>query len=91
MRSKALRGLYVLRRQLRAAKTGRSNSAVIVKNHGTASIGARSHGGGIAAHAPQAHQDSAARRHDDARLRLRCGFYSAQMKLSRLTDLFAHR
>ena len=66
MRSQALRGLYVLRRQLRAAKTGRSNSAVIVKNHGTASIGARSHGGGLEAHAPQADQDTNARGPDDA-------------------------
>ena len=72
MRSKALRGLYVLRRQLRAAKTGRSNSAVIVKNHGTASIGARSHGGGIEAHAPQEEPHNNTRGPDDARLRLRC-------------------
>ena len=65
MRSKALRGLYALRRQLRAAQTAGS-TAVIVKNHGTASIGARSHGGGIEAHAPQADQDTNARGPDDA-------------------------
>ena len=47
-------------------QNGPEYSVVIVKNHGTASIGARSHGGGIEAHAPQADQDTNARGPDDA-------------------------
>ena len=70
LRRRAIRVLRSRRRQLGAAPSARTPAVVLQQHHG-ACLAAGGVCRSFAAHAPQTHQDSAARRPDDARLRLR--------------------
>ena len=70
----------VLTEATACSRNGPEYSAVIVSNHGTENIGARSHGGGLEAHAPQPEPHTNARGPDDARLRLRRAFAASFLR-----------